>query len=55
MGVGALGVWVTGVLSNQEENSINFYFIMVPLKKSSRVWYSKAQVMGDLAFGSPGF
>ena len=33
MGVGALGVWVTGVLSNQEENSINFYFIMVPLKK----------------------
>ena len=34
----------TGLLSNQGEKSINFYFIMVPLKeKSIKVWYSKAQ------------
>ena len=32
------------VCSNRGEKSINFYFIMVPLrKKSIKVWYSKAQ------------
>ena len=37
-------VLATGLLSNQGEKSINFYFIMVPLKeKSIKVWYSKAQ------------
>ena len=35
-----------GLLSNQGEKSINFYFIMVPLKeKSIKVWYSKAQLL----------
>ena len=34
----------TGLLSKQGEKSIDFYFIMVPLrKKSIEVWYSKAQ------------
>ena len=34
----------TGLLSNQGEKSIHFYFIMVPsLRKSIKVWYSKAQ------------
>ena len=33
----------TGLLSNQGEKSINFYFIRVPLRKSIKVWYSKAQ------------
>ena len=36
-----------GLLSNQGEKSINFYFIRVPLrKKSIKVWYSKAQFLG---------
>ena len=29
---------------NQGEKSINFFFIMVPLRKSIKVWYSKAQI-----------
>ena len=37
---------ITGLLSNQGEKSINVYFIMVPLRKSIKVWYSKAQIMG---------
>ena len=38
---------VSGLLSNQGEKSINFYFIIVPFKKKSiKVWYSKAQVLG---------
>ena len=39
------GSIVTGLLSNQGEKSINFYFIMVPLRKCIKVWYSKAQVI----------
>ena len=36
---------ITGLLSDQGEKSINFYFIMVPLRKESiKVWYSKAQI-----------
>ena len=27
------GAWITGLLSNQGEKSINFYFIRVPLRK----------------------
>ena len=38
-----VNVIITGHLSNQGEKSINFYFIMVPLRKSIKVWYSKAQ------------
>ena len=35
----------TGLLSNQGEKRINFYFIIVPLrKKSIKVWYSIAQL-----------
>ena len=44
---------VSGLLSNQAEKSINLYFIMVPLRKSIKVWYSKAQVY--IGFGSLGF
>ena len=34
----------TGLLSNQGEKSINFYFIRVPLRnKCIKVWYSEAQ------------
>ena len=36
-------VYSSGHLSNQGEKSINFYFIMVPLRKSIKVCYSKAQ------------
>ena len=32
-----------GLLSNQGEKSINFYFIRVSLRKNIKVWYSKAQ------------
>ena len=41
----SVSLWgsLTGLLSNQGEKSINFYFIRVPLKKSIKVWYSKAQ------------
>ena len=36
----------SGLLSNQGEKSIDFYFIMVPSKeKSIKVWYSKAQFL----------
>ena len=35
---------MTGLLSNQGEKSINFYFIMVPFRKGIKVWYSKAQM-----------
>ena len=34
--------WIAGLLSNQGEKSINFYFIRVPLRKSIKVWYSEA-------------
>ena len=45
---------LTGLLSNQGEESINFYSIMVPvIKKSIRVWYSKAQLQG-FKFKPPG-
>ena len=33
----------TGLLCNLGEKSINLYFIMVLLRKSIKVWYSKAQ------------
>ena len=37
---------VSGLLSNQREKSIHFFFIMVPLrKKVNKVGYSKAQVL----------
>ena len=39
---------IPGLLSNQGEKSINFYFIMVPLRKSIQVWYSKAQILNLL-------
>ena len=34
---------IPGLLSNQGEKCINLYFIMAPLRKSVKVWYSKAQ------------
>ena len=35
-----------GLLSNQEQKSINLYFTMDPLrKKSIKEWYSKAQYL----------
>ena len=37
---------LAGLLSNQGEKGINFFFIRVPLKKSIKVWYSKAQYRG---------
>ena len=43
--VGRFGSRISGLLSNQGAKSINFYFIMVPLKeKSIKVWDSKAQI-----------
>ena len=49
-GFGVLGA-LSGLLSNQGEKSINFYFIRVPLrKKSIQVWYSKAQLRGFRRF-----
>ena len=38
----------TGLLSNQGEESVDLYFIMVPLRKSIKVWYSKALATRDL-------
>ena len=40
---------ITGLLSNQGETSINFYFIIFK-EKSIKVWYSKAQIRA-LYFG----
>ena len=37
--------YLPGLLSNQGEKSINFYFIMVPLRKSIIVGYSKAELL----------
>ena len=39
-------VYITGLLNNQREKSINLYFIRVPLKKSIKARYSKAQHIG---------
>ena len=41
-----LNIGIPGLLRNQGETSIDFYFIMVPLrKKYYKVWYSKAQIL----------
>ena len=45
----------SGLLSSQGEKSINFYFIMVPLrKKGIKVWYSKAQYLDPSDSAVPG-
>ena len=36
---------LAGLLSNQGEKSINFYLTVVPLRKSIKVWYCKAQLV----------
>ena len=46
VGLGQFQAYDSGLLSNQGEKSINFYFILVPLRKSIKVWYSKAQDRG---------
>ena len=45
VGLAVENLGFAGLLSNQGENSINLFFIMVPsLRKSIKVWYSKAQL-----------
>ena len=48
------GTSITGLLGSQGENSINSYFIMVPLRKRITVWqwYSKTQLKEVQAQGS---
>ena len=47
--------FITGLLSFQGEKSINFYLIMVPLRKSIEVWYSKAQIRRIMALSKYGY